>query len=73
MWRANIKKWRNVDVCFKKNKIIYIFKGCDKIKFFVCYNLKFNDFAIKLECADFEVDTDGADVCVAVCVIGKSQ
>ena len=37
------------------------------------YNLKFNGFALKLNGADFEVDTDGADVTLGICVIGKSQ
>ena len=39
----------------------------------VCYNLKLDGLALKLDGADLEIDTDCADVALGVCVIGKSK
>lgn len=37
------------------------------------YNLKFDGLALELDGADLEVDTDGANVALGVCVVSEPE
>ncbi len=47
-------------------------KGNDG-KSFNSYNLEFDDFSVQLNGANFEVDTNCADVAFSVCVISETK